>query len=650
MCGILGVHTRSDLLDIRHGVYTSLKTLSHRGPDDMGIWVDDSNSIALGHTRLSILDLTNAGHQPMKSASGRYIMVFNGEIYNHNDLRNRLTSINGSINWHGHSDTETLLQCFEILGVEGALKSVIGMFSIALWDRKLKKLILAVDRFSEKPLYYGFNSGVFSFASELKAIKSLPGISLEIDRNSISDYFRYQYIPKPQTIYKDIYKLTAGSWLEITLDSLINKNKPIVKQYWSAMQAAYNGENNLLEFISDKDAKNQLNDLLNKSVSRQMLSDVPIGAFLSGGVDSSVVAAIMQSNSMNPIETFSIGFNESMFDESIYAGKVAKHIGANHTSHYLSSDDVKSIIPNISSIYDEPFADSSQIPTFFLSQIAKRKVTVSLSGDGGDEIFGGYNRYFAANGAWGRALNLPPYIRNKIISIIFSVSPSAWNTAYNSIKGVIPKNKRVGLFGDKLYKYASILQCNTVHKLYNRLTRLYFPDDFVHGVNYINKCEIPWFESTNPVSKMMILDTLGYLTDDILTKVDRAAMANSLETRMPLLDQNIFEFAWRLPQQYKIRNNEGKWLLRQVLYDYVPKELIERPKMGFGIPVDDWLRDELKEWAGDTLSSNSVNSNGFLNSHYIDILWSEHINRDRNRGSEIWTVLMFEDWINSSKL
>jgi asparagine synthase (glutamine-hydrolysing) len=380
-----------------------------------------------------------------------------------------------------------------------------------------------------------------------------------------------------------------------------------------------------------------------------MLSDVPIGAFLSGGVDSSTVAAIMQSESNSPIETFSIGFNEMGYDEAQYANQVAKHLNTNHTEVYLDSKDALSIIPNLPEIYDEPFADSSQIPTFLLSQITKKKVTVALSGDGGDEIFGGYNRYFIAGGLWKRMALLPTPVRNIISSSIHSMSPSTWDRIYSLIKGAIPNNRRIELIGDKLYKSASILTCDNESKLYNRLTQLSYPSDFVLGERYINKFDVKHYTSQNPVAQMMILDTLGYLSDDILTKVDRAAMANSLESRMPLLDHRIFEFAWKLPHNYKIRNGTGKWLLRQLLYRYVPKNLIERPKMGFGIPVDDWLRGPLKEWSGDLLSTSRLKKEGYLNNAHVKRMWEEHQAKKRNWGANLWTVLMFESWLNNVK-
>ena len=649
MCGIAGIVSEQSVPNLERNVNNMIEVLQNRGPDDFGVWTGCEHKVSIGHRRLSILDASIAGHQPMISPSGRFVIVFNGEIYNHSDLRKRLNSHDNNILWKGHSDTETLLSCFDNLGVVETLKSTVGMFAFALWDIKKQKLILSVDRFGEKPLYYGYHAGMLVFASELKAIRTLPGFSVNIDLDALSIYLRKLCVPKPKCILNDFVKMPAGSWIEISFESIKKKIFPKPKQYWSALEQAMIGEKDLLVFESEKEAVDQLDFLLKQSIRGQMLSDVPVGAFLSGGIDSSTIAAVMQSESNSPIETFSIGFNEMGYNEAQYANQVAKHLKTNHTEVYLDSKDALSIIPNLPEIYDEPFADSSQIPTFLLSKITKRKVTVALSGDGGDEIFGGYNRYFIAGGLWKQMALLPTPVRNIISSSIHSISPSSWDRIYSLIKSLIPKNRRIELIGDKLYKSASILTCDNESKLYDRLTQLSYPPDFVLGERYINKFDIKSYTSQNPVAQMMILDTLGYLSDDILTKVDRAAMANSLESRMPLLDHRIFEFAWKLPHNYKIRNGTGKWLLRQLLYRYVPKNLVERPKMGFGIPVDDWLRGPLKEWSGDLLATSRLKEEGYFNTKYVQKMWDEHQAKKRNWGSNLWAVLMFEAWLKNVK-
>jgi len=650
MCGILGILSTDSSDDIDTLVSNALSTLHHRGPDDSGVWCNLSKEVALGHTRLSILDLTSAGHQPMSSISGRYQIVFNGEIYNHLDLRNKLKKNGDSLSWAGHSDTETILRCFDCWGIEKTLKSMVGMFAIALWDEQDRKLILARDRFGEKPLYYGYMSGKFVVASELKAIKAMPLFHAEIDRNALANYMRYLYVPASQCIYKGLNKLEAGTWMEVQLDLVKDQVIPKANIYWSALEESILGRENIIQFSSDKEAVDQLELLLNQSISEHMLSDVPLGTFLSGGIDSSTVAAIMQSQSNRPIQTFSIGFDEDGYNEAKYAKAISQHLGTDHTELYVQSHDAINVIPNLSTIYDEPFADSSQIPTFLVSQLAKRDVTVALSGDGGDELFGGYNRYFIANGSWKKIENIPINIRKFMANAINSISQSKWDAIYKSIEILIPKHHRIQLPGDKIHKIASILICSNMSELYHRLTRLWDPSNLVIGATKINSIDMGRYVPIDSVSEMMVADAMNYLVDDILVKVDRAAMAVSLETRVPLLDHRIYEFASKLPFNYKMRDNVGKWILKEVLYRHIPKEMLERPKMGFSIPLHNWLRGPLRDWSEDLLDEARLNREGYFNSTEIRQKWNEHLSGKKDWGIHLWGVLMFEAWLESNKL
>jgi asparagine synthase (glutamine-hydrolysing) len=626
----------------------ALTKIQHRGPDHQDMWSDSESNLILGHARLSILDLSSAGSQPMKSHSGRYVIVFNGEIYNSIKLKKEIQSKNVNIKWRGHSDTEVLLACFDTWGIKKTLERLVGMFAIAMWDTVDRKLILSRDRFGEKPLYYGFLGDTFVFASELKAISSLSIFNCEVDRDALSLYVKHLYVPTPKCIYKGLYKLQPGSWTEINLSSFSQNNLPEPKNYWSAKDHAVYGEKHPNKFSSDNDAINQLEFVLQRSISDQMISDVPIGAFLSGGIDSSTVVALMQKNSHKQINTFSIGFNEDGYDEARHASLVAKHLNTNHTELYVNSNDAINIIPSLPTIYDEPFADSSQIPTYLVSKLAKESVTVSLSGDGGDEIFAGYNRYFVADGPWKRLVNIPIFFRRLIANIITNVSPSHWDSAYNYYIKFIPRNQ-ISMFGDKIYKMSSILTCNNIEELYNRLISLWDGPNLVIGANKIDFVDMNYGGLQNNVSKMMLADINGYLMDDILVKVDRAAMANSLETRIPLLDHRIYEFASTLPYHYKIRNGTSKWILRELLYRHVPKQLIERPKMGFGIPIDYWLRTSLKDWAENYLSVSRLKNENYFNYEEIRIKWEEHISGKRNWGLHLWTILMFESWLEQQK-
>ena len=670
MCGITGFWQLNDFAaeGARVTATQMAEKIAYRGPDDCGVWLDDKAGVALAHRRLSIVDLSPAGHQPMLSASGRYVMVFNGEIYNHLDLRRELDNTGllryarnddpdvssrspegrgDPVAWRGHSDTETLLAGFEAWGIEVTLKKTVGMFAIALWDCDEKVLTLARDRVGEKPLYYGFQNNTFLFGSELKALKAHPDFNAEIDRDVICLYLRHCYIPAPYSIYKGIKKLLPGTYLQLPLGGeidVLHTSKP--KVYWTLIEGAQQAIT--MPFVgSDADAIAALDTQLKQSIGLQMMADVPLGAFLSGGVDSSAVIALMQAQSARPIKTFTIGFAENGFDEAVYAKKVAQHLGTDHTELYVSSRDAMDVIPQLGRMYDEPFADSSQIPTFLVSKMAKSHVTVSLSGDAGDELFCGYNRYMLAN-TWEQVVRIPFGFRKMAGRLIKAIPPTAWDAVFqqlNKLKTLPPD------MGGKLDKLASrLVTVDGANELYYSLvSELEHPEEVVVGgqepATWLTEAGM---RSTFGDAKlhMMLMDTMTYLPDDILVKVDRAAMANSLETRVPFLDHRVVELAWRLPMSMKVRNGSSKWILRQVLYQYVPKDLIERPKAGFGIPLADWLRGPLKGWVEDMLDEVRLRQEGFFNHKIIRTKWDEHLSGKFNHMSLLWSVLMFQSWLD----
>lgn len=651
MCGFAGLlNSRQQSNNLDQIVEHMTNAIRHRGPDDSGIWSDSTAGIALGHRRLSIQDLSPAGHQPMCSSSGRYIIAFNGEIYNHLSLRKSLCSdvSNNSFSWRGHSDTETLLACIDIWGVEKTLKNAVGMFAFALWDREKRRLILARDRFGEKPLYYGISNGNLIFASELKAIRQFPEFSGEIDRGALALFMRYSEVAGSHCIYSGFSKLVPGTWLSVSAKEVESGQLPEPEVYWSAYEQALSGVTSPLDFSSDIEAMDELERLLMQSISGQMLSDVPLGAFLSGGFDSSTVAALMQVQSSIPIKTFSIGFHEEAYNEAQHAKMVAEHLGTNHHELYVTSGDALAVIPKLSSIYDEPFADSSQIPTFLVMQMTQQHVTVGLSGDGGDELFAGYNRYFMVASILKKINWMPLALQQLVASIITTFSPSAWNRVFAVLNPMLPSRMRFSLPGDKLHKGTLLFGNHGGAELYRQLVSHWDPADIV-----LDAKEPPtlldgeWPKLPSLIEQMMLQDAVTYLPDDILTKVDRAAMAVSLETRVPMLDHRVFEFAWRLPLDMKIRNGQGKWLLRQVLYRHIPKELVDRPKMGFGVPIDSWLRGPLREWAEELLDESRLRREGYFNPSPIRKKWKEHLSGQRNWQYLLWNVLMFQSWIET---
>lgn len=654
MCGLAGFLTNNmaNADAIANGMAL---TIQHRGPDDGGVWFDDQAGIALAHRRLSILDLSPAGHQPMASKSNRYVIAFNGEIYNHLELRRELEMTpqlkrdGKSISWRGHSDTETLLAGFEAWGVEATLKKTVGMFAISVWDKEEKVLTLARDRMGEKPLYYGFQNNTFLFGSELKALKAHPEFLSEIDRDVLCLYLRHCYIPAPYSIYKGIKKLLPGTYVQVRLGDDAHSPSLTPKTYWRMEEAIARGIDN--PFVgSDEQAINALDSQLKQSISLQMMADVPLGAFLSGGVDSSTVVALMQSQSSRPVKTFSIGFDEAGYNEADYAKAVAKHLGTDHTELYVTAAEAMDVIPLLGKMYDEPFADSSQIPTFLVSKMAKEQVTVSLSGDAGDELFGGYNRYILAD-KWQKIERVPFALRQMTGHLIEALSPSAWDAIFQQLTKIktFPSN-----MGEKLQRLAKRLEkVNGSQNLYYSLvSEIDSPENIVLGA----KEPRTWLTQLgmrmpfqDPKQQMMFLDAMTYLPDDILVKVDRAAMANSLETRVPFLDHRVVEFASRLPMKMKIRDDETKWLLRQVLYQYVPKELIVRPKVGFSIPLGEWLRGPLKDWVECSLDEKRLYAEGYFDVSYVRNLWGAHLSRKHNCHTLLWNILMFQSWLAENK-
>jgi asparagine synthase (glutamine-hydrolysing) len=641
MCGISGlwnISCSSSYEQITNMVERMNHALYHRGPDSSGIWSDSERGIALGHRRLSILDLSPLGHQPMKSENQRYMLVFNGEIYNFRELTAELLAL--GYNFRGTSDTEVMLAAFTEWGIEPAVQKFTGMFAFALWDRQEQTLHLGRDRIGEKPLYYGTIDNTFIFASELKALKTYPNWQGEIDRNALGLFFKYNYVPTPHTIYQNIFKLLPGTILTIDRDNIHTIHQPA--PYWSLSSVVEAGVN--YPFIgSEAAAIQRLEELLKDTISHQMVSDVPIGAFLSGGVDSSTTVAIMQSISTQPIKTFTIGFTEDSYNEAPYAAVVAKHLGTDHTELYLTPAEINAVIPTLAKIYDEPFADSSQIPTILVSQLAKSQVTVSLSGDAGDELFGGYNRYFLGEKFQRNILPIPSVLRQMGSNAISTRSPQQWDSLVKTLGIKYPTP------GDRLHKLGSILGCADEWSFYDRLVSCWQNDqnpviDAVIShhplVNYNSS-----YTSGNFTSEMMLADTLTYLPDDILVKVDRASMSVSLESRIPFLDRQIIEFAWSLPMSMKLRDNQTKWILRQLLYKYVPKEAIERPKQGFGIPIDRLIRTSLRDWAESLLDRHKIESAGYLNYQLIRQKWDEHQSGIRNWQHHLWGVLMFQAWL-----
>lgn len=628
-------------------------TLVKRGPDDSGLWHEATGDAAIGlaHRRLAILDLSPAGHQPMACHAGRYVIAFNGEIYNHLDVRTELQAAGHAPTWRGHSDTETLLAGFVAWGVRATLQRCSGMFAFALWDKKEQLLTLGRDRLGEKPLYYGWQgqgeSACFLFGSELKALKEHPVFLAQIDRNALCLLMRHNYINAPHSIYQGVYKLPPGHVLTVSM----RRRVPVLEAFWSLPEVAQAGVANPLTGSAEQ-MTNELETLLKSAVRQQMLSDVPLGAFLSGGIDSSTVVALMQAQSSRPVKTFSIGFHEEGYNEAVHAKAVAQHLGTDHTELYVTAQQALDVIPRLPGLYCEPFSDSSQIPTFLVSQLARQKVTVALSGDAGDELFCGYSRYTLACDLWAKAGRIPRSLRGPAAAGIRALSPAGWNALLAPVRPLLPGSLRHANVGDKLHKGAALLLARQVDELYLKLVSHWEPDGLVLGgqepFTALRGAPLP-LTGLDAVQRMMALDAVTYLPGDILAKVDRAAMGVSLEGRVPFLDHRVVEFAWRVPQAMKLRAGVGKWILRQVLYRHVPKALIERPKMGFGVPIDSWLRGPLREWAENLLGESRLRQEGFFNPVPIRQKWAQHLSGQRNWQHHLWDVLMFQAWLEEQR-
>lgn len=668
MCGFTGFVDLTDESDERallSNVTLMTQKLVHRGPDSEGFWQDATVGIALGHRRLSIVDLSSGGHQPMVSHSGRYVIAYNGEIYNFKKIRARLQK--SGVYFESDSDTEVLLSAIEYWGLAKALAESIGMFAFALWDKHEQTLTLARDRIGEKPLYYGFHNKQFIFGSELKAFKAHPAWNAEINRDSITQLLRYNYIPAPYSIYQGIYKLPAGCTLELSDWATIKAGHPNVepfprcsdfnkgsiapKYYWSFSDILARAQQNSA-ILSDHDAVSQLESLLKDSIDQQMFADVPVGALLSGGIDSSTIVALMQQRHRGQVHTFSIGFDEAGYNEAEYARQVAEHLGTRHTELYVSPEQALAVIPKLSNMYDEPFSDSSQIPTYLVSKLARENVTVALSGDAGDELFGGYNRYHLGQTIWSRLAWMPLVGRKALSAAITRVSADRWQQLYRRVKGVYDRDGPLMAFGDKMHKLAEVIRTPRQQELYlNLISHWKQPEELVIGGvephSFFSRLSDESVAQSF-VGHMMHVDTLTYLPDDILAKVDRASMAVSLEMRVPFLDHRVVEFAAKLPMEQKIRSGQGKWVLRQVLNKHVPQSLIDRPKMGFGVPIDQWLRGPLRDWAESLLDSSRLGQEQYFNSAPIQKKWREHLSGDRNWQYYLWDVLMFQAWLEDN--
>jgi asparagine synthase (glutamine-hydrolysing) len=644
MCGLAGfLDARPRPADaLRREAAAMADTLAHRGPDDAGAWADAAAGVALGFRRLSIVDLSPDGHQPMRSASGRFVIAFNGEVYNHVELRRALSA--GGARFRGHSDTEVMLAAFERWGVEAAVKRFVGMFAFALWDGQRRRLHLGRDRMGIKPLFVHRRAGRISFASELKALLADPGMVAEVDRGALAAYLRHLYVSAPRSILRGVTKLPPGTIL--TLESA-DAPLPEPRRYWSAEAAALRGAENPLE-VGDDEAEELLARALDDAVQLRMRADVPVGAFLSGGIDSSLVTALMQARSPRPVRTFTIAFDRAEHDESAHAAAVARHLGTEHLCLPVTGDDALAVIPDLPRMFDEPLADPSQVPTFLVSRLAREHVTVALSGDGGDELFSGYTRYLRGEAALRQASRAPRPVRRAAAAAVRAVPVAAWDGGARLLAPVVPPLRGARLAGDRLHKLAELIRHDGGAEMYRSLVSQWpDPETLVPGAREAPDRVVETMNAASPLApmeRMMLADQLGYLPDDLLAKVDRASMAVSLEARVPLLDHRVAELAWRLPRRLRVRDGEGKWLLRRVLYRHVPRELVDRPKVGFTVPVESWLRGPLRTWAEDLLSADSLRRGGLIDPAPVRAEWERFL-AGRGRGAlAIWAVLTFQAW------
>ncbi|WP_330728429.1 asparagine synthase (glutamine-hydrolyzing) [Burkholderia multivorans] len=653
MCGIDGFlnSVAFDEETARGTLARMTASLAHRGPDAQGLWVDPAAGIALGHRRLAIVDLSVHGRQPMASACGRYVMVFNGEIYNHRELRAQLERVGRAPAWRGHSDTEVLLAAFAAWGVDATLRRATGMFALALWNRESRVLTLARDRIGEKPLYYGRIGDALVFASELKALRAYPGFDGEIDRDALCLYLRHSAVPAPHTIYRGIRKLPPGTWIQFEHA----QDTPRIRTYWALEHAIDAGHDEPFAGTA-AEAVDRLDTVLRQAVARQMEADVPLGAFLSGGVDSSAIVALMQAQSAAPVDTFTIGFHEAGYDEAGYAKAVARHLGTRHTELYVTADHALEVVPKLPAIYDEPFSDASQIPTFLVAELTRRHVKVSLSGDGGDELFGGYTRYFLTPRLWRKLHRVPAAVRTRIAGALHALRPDHADqlaAVAQGAWGAGELRESPTRIGDRLHKLGHVMTADSRIGLYRLLmSSVHHPERIAlagHEPPTPLDTASAWPAHLSFAEQAMAIDTLTYLPTDILTKVDRAAMAVSLETRMPFLDHHVVEFAWRLPASLRLPEGQSKALLRRLLDRYVPTELIDRPKQGFCAPIDHWLRGALRDWADALLQPSRLRDEGFFDAAAVERLWRQHQAGRMNWQHQLWTVLMFQAWLDAQR-
>jgi asparagine synthase (glutamine-hydrolysing) len=641
MCGLAGVFARRNWSsDELRGIASRMtKTITHRGPDDSGVWLDPSGEVMLGFRRLAIVDLSAQGHQPMRSASGRFVLIFNGEVYNYRSLRRDLEA-EGCV-FRGHSDTEIILAAFERWGIERSVRRFIGMFAIAVWDIERRELSLIRDRLGIKPMFLYHHRGVVSFGSELKALLAGPEFDRTIDITALTSYLRYLYVPAPRSIFQHTYKLPPGHILTITdPDAAL----PASKAFWSVQRAAMKGAGDQFSG-ADEEAVSVLEALLTDAIRLRMQADVPLGALLSGGVDSSTVVALMQASADRPVKTFTIGFDQAEFDEAAHARAVAKHLGTDHTELHLTGADALAVISDLPEMFDEPLADPSQIPTFLVCQLARREVTVALTGDGGDELFGGYNRYVSGERMIAQLQRWPRLLRKFSAAGATSLSPRSWNQVRDALRPVFPAAGRTRLFGEKIHKVGDLLRADSPSGMYRSLLSAWQdPEDLVVGGSSDANPDagLGANDSLGLMERMMLADQSSYLPDDLLAKVDRASMAVSLEARVPILDHRVVELSWRLPRHLKVRDGRGKWILRQILYKHVPPALVDREKMGFSVPLAQWLAGPLRNWAGDLLLSGEDDET--LRSTVVRREWDRFIAGDSTNSAGLWALVMFRGW------
>jgi asparagine synthase (glutamine-hydrolysing) len=647
MCGIAGFWTPGGAaLPAADGAVRAMAdALRHRGPDDAGTWLDGEAGIALGHRRLSILDLSPCGHQPMVSADGRWVLAFNGEIYNFAELRAPLEA--AGVRFRGHSDTEVLLEAIARWGVVPAVQRAAGMFALAAWDREARALHLARDRFGEKPLYHGWMGGTFLFGSELKALRAHPAWRGAVDRGALALFLRFNCVPAPFSIYEGVRKLLPGHVATVT-----GRGEPATEPYWSLEEAALRGAREPLEG-SDEELVARTEACLGTTIAQQMVADVPLGALLSGGIDSTTVVALMQAASARPVRTFTIGFHEKGYDEAGHARAVARHLGTEHTELYVTPQEALDVIPSLPTLYDEPFGDSSAVPTFLVARLARAHVTVALSGDGGDEMFGGYTRYFLGERIWRRLSGVPHPLRLAGAAALRTLPPAAWQRVADVLQAALPPGRRVAHAGDRVHKLAGLFGAASGLDMYRLLVSHWrepaalVVDGHEPEARHATLARAGGLSSL--VERMMLTDAQTYLPDDIMVKVDRATMGVSLESRAPFLDHRVAEFAWRLPLRAKVRDGIGKWVLREVLVRHVPRALVERPKMGFGVPIDHWLRGPLRGWAADLLAPERLRREGFLRPGEITRRWRQHQAGTHNWQYHLWDVLMFQAWLEAER-